>query len=321
MLRFIIPSGILLLVLTAVSGFSQNRIILSSGDTIHCTISKVSKNYLYFTKDVHGVSTSGKIKKDKVSEWTYFQQNSPAVKQEGNLTFMEMVSQPGPLPSEKEKKPSGQTKIMTSVSAGFGYLLGNTEEAAGQLTSMGVKDSDAKSYYNQLKSGAQAKASFHFYIGADYWLGAIYSGFYSKSEIVTPIQMDDEFMYYGRLGERNFVNFAGISLYSSKRYGAKEKIGLNSSVAIGPAFYRDEVEMYGEQVLITATSPGYHTTLGFEYFLQPRLSLGIEAGFFLSKVSKIKVNNGHETRETKLDKEEYENLSRADLSISLTYYW
>ena len=320
MFRFIFPSGCLLFILTANTCYAQNRIILSSGDTIVGTISKVSKNYLYFKQDVHGVSTSGRIKKDNVREWTYFQQNSIEKKLEDDVTSTEKVIIPGIQP-EKEKNLSGRHKIMASVTSGFGYLLGDTREAAEQLKLMGVNESAAQNYYNHLKFGAQVKSSLHIFLGADYWLGLIYNGFHSNAEIVTPIQMDDEFMYYGKLGERNFVNFTGISLYSSKRYGSKEKIGLNSSFGIGPAFYRDEVEMYGEQVLITATSPGFNTTLGLEYFFQSRLSLGVEAGFFLSKVSRIKVKNATETRETELDKENYENLSRADFSVSLNYYW
>jgi hypothetical protein len=52
--------------------FAQDRIILSSGDTIHCTISKVTKNYLYFRQDYNGISAKGKILKSNIREWNYF---------------------------------------------------------------------------------------------------------------------------------------------------------------------------------------------------------------------------------------------------------
>lgn len=295
---------------------AQNRIVLNSGDTINCTISKETKNYLHIEQNVKGVATTGKIPKKDIREWSYFQQDDSFSQEEIQLPDIKSNEV-----TFEDTEQQSFSKIRASVTGGMGYLLGDINPAKENLQSMGVNKNVADDYYQQFKMGAQLKASLYFYLFKDYWLGGMYNGFYSKAETVTSMQMDEVNMYYGKLNEHYFVNFAGISFYSAGRYGQQQKIGLNSSVTLGPAFYRDEVEMLNEQILIKGTTLGMHTTLGFEYYLKPNLSLTTEAGLFLANVKKLTVETLSGSQEMELDKENYESLSRFDFSIGLVFYW
>jgi hypothetical protein len=312
------PLIVVILLLIVNECFAQDRIILSSGDTIHCTISKVTKNYLYYRQDYNGVTAKGKILKTKIREWNYFfAKNDPE-------TFF---NEPEIPVHDSEKEPdflaqtSPDERFRIALNAGPAYLAGNTEKAIQSLQERGVSAGDSKRYYHNLKMGFQAKGSAYIHLMGSYWLGAMYHGFYSTSEITTPMAIDDDYMYYGKLGERYFVNFAGASFSSSTRYGRSKRIGVNSSFAFGPAFYRDELEMLNDQVLIQGVALGTNLTLGLEYFFRSNISLGLESSLFSSQAKKITVTTAQSTEEIKLEKENYENLSRLDLSLGIIWYW
>ncbi len=312
------PLIVVFLLLIVNECFAQDRIILSSGDTIHCTITKVSKSYLHYRQDYNGVSAKGKILKNNIREWNYF-----IAKDEPEPFF----TAPEMHVVDREKEPdflshtTPAERFRISLNAGPAYLVGNPETAEQSLQEKGVSAGDSKRYYHNLKMGLQGRGSAYIHLIGSYWLGAMYHGFYSTSEITTPMAMDDEYMYYGKLGERYFVNFAGASFASSTRYGVSKRIGLNSSFAIGPSFYRDEVEMLNDQVLIQGVALGTNLTLGLEYFFRPNISIGLESSLFSSQAQKITVTTAHSSQEIKLEKENYENLSRLDLSLGIIWYW
>jgi hypothetical protein len=316
----IFTTTLLLCLVANYVSFSQDEVILSSGDTISCKINKVSKKHLHFSQNVNGVSSKGKIPKEMISEWSYKMNSSSLAQELDNETNKEVFNKPEQ-ESEKVDKHPDYGKIRASVMAGLGYLTGNTKDAVDNMQSMGVDKQLAEDYYKAIKLGSQVKSSLYYHLFKDYWLGALYHGFYTSAEITTSLPLDDVNMYYGKLGEQFFVNFAGISFCSASRFGKTKKIGLNSSFSIGPAFYRNETETLNEQILIQGTTLGSNLNLGFEYFVKPQLSISIETGLFVSNLKKLTVKTVEGSRDIELNEEDYENLSRIDLSFGLVYYW
>jgi len=311
---------LLLVILVNSKGFSQDRIILTSGDTIHCIINKVAQKYLFYSQDFNGVSAKGKILKSKIREWYYFGVKNEQ-KQEPENLLTTMTEKDSVVKTELAPQHQESGKFRISIIGGPGHLFGNTDSAEKSLQDQGVSIADSRKYYNNIKLGTQTKASIYFHAWKDYWFGALYHGFYSQTEIITPMQMDDVNMFYGKLGEHYFVNFAGATFFSASRYGSKKQIGLNSSVSIGPAFYRDEAEMFNEQVLIQGKSLATNVSLGAEYFFKPHFSISLETSLFSSQMKKLKVTTTQSSQDVELDKENYENISRLDLSLGIVYYW
>jgi hypothetical protein len=320
----LIPVFILFLLLLHSESFSQDRIVLITGDTLKCTIGKVTKNFIYYSQNFNGISANGKVQKSSVREWTFSstgkEQIQPVLSPEmHDFKFAEEPEKPEI--NENKVTVNRNDRLRTAFSGGMGYITGNTDAVRENLQQMGVSEEDSKNYYKNLKLGYFARASAYYRISTDYWLGMLYHGFYSTAEITTSIIMDDLNMYYGRLGERYFVNFAGASFFSSGRYGKNKKIGLNSSYSIGPAFYRDEAEMYNEQILIKGTSFAQDLTIGVEYFIRPNISIGFESSLFSAKIRKIEVTTVNSSQTVELDKENFENLSRLNFSLGLVFYW
>ncbi|MFV0593827.1 MAG: hypothetical protein ACK5M7_20815 [Draconibacterium sp.] len=307
---------LLLIFLYSNKANSQDRIVLTTGDTIKCTITKVKKNFLYYMQDFNGVSASGKISRDKIAEWSY---NMNSTKKEA--AFVPEVAAEPEVVVQKADEPKDGTRFRVAVKGGPGFLLGDTKTAEESLVSQGVSPNDADAYYKGLKTGIQGKASAYYHTFGDYWFGLIYKGFYASTEITTALQMDDVNMYYGKLGERYFVNFAGASFFGAERYGKNKQFGLNSSFSVGPAFYRDEVEMYNQEILVQGTTLGMDLSIGVEYFLKPNISLNFETSLFSAKVKKMTVKTFDSSQEVELDEDNWENLGRLDLSLGIVFYW
>jgi len=310
---FAAPFFVLFLVATLnFECISQDWVVLNSGDTVKCTITKVTEKYLYYSQSYNGVSAKGKIIKSNINEWRYILQN----------TEQEQIV--APPPPEINEKPEFTERFRGSVQGGFAYLTGSTGDAEKSLQSQGASEADTKSYYTNLKTGYQGNVSVYYRISKDLWLGANYQGFYTSAKMMTSMNMDgmsNYSYYYGEVGERYFANFAGASIFSSSRFGANKQFGINSAFAIGPVFYRDEAELLNQQILIQGTTIGTDLLLGLEYFVKPRLSVSVGTSLFISTIKKITVTTASSSDEVSLEKKNYENLSRLNISAGIVYYW
>ncbi len=216
--------------------------------------------------------------------------------------------------------PSGE-RFRGNISGGLGYLMGNTKEAEKLLTDQGVPAEDAKNYYNDLVLGYTGTASAHYRVSRDYWIGAQYLGFYSKGNMVTYYDEGGMYRFYGNMGERYFVNFTGLSLSSSSWLGREKHWAYHSAYSVGPVFYRNETEVMIQQVLFKGITLGQSLSLGLEYFITPNISISTDLSVFRATLKKVKVTTEGGTQEVDLDKESYENLSRADLTAGFVFYF
>jgi len=289
--------------------YSQDWILLSSGDTVKCTITKTNDKYIYFSQNKNGLSANGKVLKTNAVEWRCKPQHA-------EINDSVEVEKP-----EKSKKVYVAERFRASLQGGVGGLIGNTDAAENDLISKGASKEEAESYYNDLITGYQGSASMYYRIAKELWLGGNYKGFATSSSITTSLHIDDVQLYHGEVSEHMFVNFAGASIFSSVLFGKAKRFAVNSAFTIGPAFYRDEVEIMGSQVLLQGTTLGTDLNLGFEYYIKPRWSINLGASFFQGKIKEIKATTSSTTNTITLEKENYENLSRLDLAAGITFYW
>lgn len=308
----ILTTPLLLLILLAMlSGhaYSQDWIILSNGDTVKCIITKTNDKYIYYSQNNNGLSAKGKVLRTDVSEWRCKPQ------------YAEVKDSVDVAKPEKSKKVYLAERFRASVLVGAGGLIGNTDQAENDLISKGASREEAESYYSDLITGYQGNASIYYRIAKELWLGGSYKGFLTSSSITTSLHIDDVQLYHGEVSEHMFVNFAGASIYSSVLFGKAKRFAVNSAFTIGPAFYRDEVELMGQQVLLQGTTFGTDLSLGFEYFIKPRWSLNFGTSFFQGTIKEMKVTTSTSSNSITLGKENYENLSRLDLSAGIVFYW
>lgn len=293
--------------------YAQDLIILQTGDTIHCRIQKETKLKLRFSRMEKGYTSNATVEKSKVAKWTY-------------TYFPSGMSDKGTTAPAPERKirtaPDSSSfrqgeRFRFQMTYGPGYLLGNTGKGRESLVNSGVPEHDAKKYYNKLVWGQSGTASLYYQVAEHYRIGACYQGFCSGANIVTTFNGEGSERYYGEIGERAFVNFAGISLHDAAWLGKKQKTAFYAAYSIGPAFYRNETEILFRQVLFKGSSLGQRLNTGMEFVIAPRLSFCVDVSVFRSTLKKVNVTTVDGSQEIRLEKDNWENLGRFDLSAGL----
>ena len=279
---------------------AQDRIITTQNDTINCKISKVTSSNIFFTLKSGSVITKGKV--DRSTVLSYYSGNSGV---DENTGFIAPVS----------------SRWRLGLSGGLNDLTASSSEAETALVQQGVKKQDAESYYNDLKLGQSGGADLHYMVTKMYGIGMIYK-FYSTNSMIESFfdPQDGVNLIFGQMNEKIYVHYTGLSFYSEQFLKANPKLKLSSYYSMGMAFYRDEAIVVNSPFLLTGKAFATNLDLGLEYFVFPRISVGINVSYFLSSLKKITLNNGNSKNVQELEKETYENISRLDLSVGIRFY-
>jgi hypothetical protein len=296
---------LLLLAVICHSALAQDKIITTKNDTINCKIRKVTGKAIFFDLMVNGLKTSGDIPRSSVSNYTIYSQ-----------------PQDPPMKQTLRTEPALQfQRWRLGLAGGLGYLIASSKDAEKELVNRGFSKNEAKSYYNGLRLGYLGAADLTYLFPSGYGAGLKYklfnnsnsqSGFFDPKDGVTLI--------YSKISENIYVNYLGASFYAQQWMDRSQQLKLNSSYSLGMAMYRNETEVTGYAMLIKGNSLAMDASLGIEYFLSPHISLGIDLSAFYSTLRKVKASDGTNSQTYDLDKDNYENLSRIDLSFGIKIY-
>ena len=279
---------------------AQDRIITTQNDTINCKISKVTSSNIFFTIKTGSVITKGKV--DRSSVLSYYSGNSGV---DENTGFT------APAPSHWR----------LGLSGGLNYITASSSEAATALVQQGVTKQDAESYYNDLKLGLSGGVDLHYMVTKTYGVGLIYKFYSTNSMIETFFDPQDGVnLIFGQMNEKIYVHYTGLSFYSEQFMRANPRWKFSSYYSAGMAFYRNEAIVVNTPFLLTGKAFATNLDLGLEYFVFPRISAGINVSYFLSSLKKVTLNDGNSTTVQELEKENYENISRVDLSVGIRFY-
>jgi len=279
---------------------AQDRIVTTQNDTIDCKISKVTSSDIFFTLKTGNVITKGKV--DRSNVLSYYSENSEAGENAGFIA---------PVPS----------RWRLGLSGGLNYLTASSSEAETELVQQGVTKQDAKSYYNDLKLGQSGGADLHYMVTKMYGIGMIYKFYSTKSKIESFFDPQDGVnLIFGQMNEKIYVHYSGLSFYSEQFLKSNPKLKLSSYYSMGMAFYRNEAIVVNSPFLLTGKAFATNLDLGLEYFVFPRISAGINLSYFLSSLKKVTLSDGYSTTTQELEKENYENISRLDLSVGIRFY-
>jgi hypothetical protein len=213
-----------------------------------------------------------------------------------------------------------KNRFVVTVNGGLGYLTGSTKKAIEQMEKMEVTDSDIHRYFRDLKTGGFYSASVHFMVNPTLGLGVDYNLFTTRGEVKGFIDPGDGWTkYYGIFSDKIYTSFLGLSFLSREKISGKW--GYYSKFSSGMAFYRDEASVVNSPLLITGKSIAMYGESGLGYVLSKQISLNMGISYFLSKLGKVKSNNGYDSTETKLPKDAKENLSKINLSAGVSFHF
>lgn len=288
-----------LLLMFTLSGHTQDRIITWGKDTIYCTVTGQNAHYIRFTIEQNGLETKGKINRSEAKEIIYDEASKPA------------------------KILNRQTyRWRIAASGGLGYMLGDTDPGREEMSRQGLRKEEIDEYFDQIMWGWQSSVSAHYYLQQDLALGLHYRIFSSSADLWATFDPQDGInLFHGPLKETMYVNFIGPSLFSEYSLSRDHQLRLVGSVSMGMAFYRDEVTMLETNALLTGKAFGGVSELSLEYFVSPRMSVGVGLSVFLSSLGKLKYDDGYNSGTYELEDEEIQSISSFDLSAGLRYYF
>jgi hypothetical protein len=270
-------------------------------DTIDCKIAKVSQSAIFFDITTKGVKSSGKLALNNVLNYT-ISCNSTALEQ-------------------KPVNSNPFERLRLGVNGGFGYLLSSSKTAEEDMVDQGFTLKNAKSYYRDMRSGLYANTELTWMIAPDYGAGIKYKFFDTSSRtegFVDPL--DGINIYYTTYKEHIYVNYLGASCFFHQSISSLKSFKLNSGYSIGLVTYRNEAEYLNEYYLLTGKNIGMDISIGLEYFITRYFSVGTDLSVFYSSIHKIKITDGSNTTTVNLEKANYENLTRLNLSLGLRIY-
>ncbi len=281
------------------SAYGQDKIITSTGDTIHCKIHRETAGTIFFTQSDGVVQSRSQISKNDVQSW-----------QVNKTTYRGFSGISTEDPGEKWR---------ISIAGGVGYRIASTKESKNNMLSMGFSSSEVDSYFRQIKTGVKASGQIHYMFWQNYGLGIDYQFHTSSGNLYGTVDSGDTYtMLYGKFSDDIYTNFVGLSLYMQQWISPKFKfIGVISS---GLTLFREESVAIYSPMLLTGKAYGGNTELGLEYFIGKKMAVSLSAGLFQSTISRITVNNGTSTQEIDLPKEQREGLSRVDMNAGLIIF-
>jgi len=280
----------------------QDKIITQNNDTIDCRITRVTRSDILFEVDTKGIRSAGRIPLASILSYSI----SPVSAQ--TELFKPVVSESFP-------------RLRLGVSGGIGYIFSSSETAEESMVRWGIAQNLAEAYYKDLKTGIYGSCDVSWMLTPRIGLGFRYKFFDTSGNVEGFFDPQDGItIFYSTYSEHIYVNFAGVSLLYSEPLGSRQKLKVYCAYAAGLALYRNEAELFYGNYLVTGNSFGMDGSLGLEYFIKPGLSVGAELSAFNALLRKIEMTDGSATETLELDKENYENLSRFELSLGIRFY-
>lgn len=162
-----------------------------------------------------------------------------------------------------------------------------------------------RSYLNKMKSGYTLGGDIHYFISEPFGLGAKYS--YSHYQYKT-LSFEDKV-------NLNYFAVSGLNRFILKN-GSEVYMGGN----IGYQSYKDQVgNGGGNRVSITGGTAGVGLEVGYGMKMKNASKLYLNLSLLSGTITTVKVDNGGIKETVKLEKGEYESLSRLEATLGFVF--
>jgi hypothetical protein len=279
----------LLLFLSSLSAYSQDLIVTNEGDSLNCKITKVKQDYIYFTFKHKEEIRSTLLPINQVKNYQY------------NFYPTAIV------PAEKVVGREVYPRIRLALTGGWGYRIAKLADNVS---------GDFKQYINDLRSGTQYGGDINYYFSEQVGLGLKYNVYQSKNEIgsIYVVQPNGS-TQYGKMSDNIIIDFIGPSI-STRLLNEKKKNALLLNLAIGYLGYMDNAVLINNYTF-KGNTVGMVWDIGYDVGISENWAIGFQFSYLIGTLTQIQLSDGTQTRTIKLEKDEYENLSRIDLSVGL----
>lgn len=279
------------MLLFSFSAQSQDLIVTSQGDSLNCKITKVKTEHIYFTfrhkEEIRNTLLP-------VAQIAYYQ-----------FGFYQTPEVPLHQAVGNEIYPH----FRVAISGGWSYRIGKVSESV---------PSDFEQYIRDLKSGYHYGLDLSYYFSEQLGVGLKYNKYKSKNS-ADHIYVDqpDGTTQLGKMSDDISIHFIGPML-SMRLMDADKKNSFLMNVGMGHMDYKDAAVLISD-FTIKGSTLGLCWDFGYDIGISENLVMGCQLSLMIGTLYQYKVSDGRHTETVKLEEEEYENLSRIDLSIGLRF--
>jgi len=213
--------------------------------------------------------------------------------------------------AQGEEQNASEIKLpRLRIAAGGGWSY-RTGKVSDQIPS------DFKTYTKELKSGWHYQFDMSYYISERLGLGLKLSDYRAQNEIssIYVVQQDGT-MSYGKMSDDIRILFFGPML--STRLIMPNRNSFLFNLSIGYMTYNNEAVLITPYTF-TGETIGLSWDIGYDLMATSNLAIGVQLSFVMGTLFEYKISDGTTTQTVKAEKENYENLSRIDMSLGIRF--
>ena len=270
---------------------AQDLIVTKEGDSLNCKITKIKESNIHFTfkyKDEIR-NTLLPIQDVKYHQYNYYQTSVVPIDK---------------IIGYKEKYP----RFRAALNGGWSYRLAKLSNNI---------PSDFEQYSKELKSGYSYGLDLSYYFSEQLGFGFKYSNFNSKNEIDIVSTYPDGSTLYGKMSDNISINFIG-PFFSTRFLNANKRNCFLMNLGIGYLGYKNDAILISNYKL-KGNTVGFCWDIGYDIGLSKNFALGFQASYTAGTLREYELSDATKVQTIKLDENNYENLSRIDLSIGLRF--
>lgn len=286
-------SGLLFL-FVQITLFAQNYediIILKTGDTIFCNITKVNTKYLYYDTKNGDLTDLSYVMKSDVEK--YFQS--------GIIVDTPESASLNTLFSDK--------RLRIGITGGYSNRLAKIPSGVDEIM---------VGYYKDMKSGFNYGLDFAYYFNYKNGVGIKFSKYRS---VVPPIdifmELPDGTIITGKMSDDVTIKYFGLA-YSFKSNAVQNNGWFFGNIGFGFMGYKDNTVLIDDMTLEGSTI-GYNMDLGYDFRLSDGVALGLQLSLFSGILTSVDVTMGGVKETIDLDENSYEGLGRIDVGVALRF--
>ena len=275
---------------------AQDLIVTNKNDSIRCKIDKEDFDFVYYTLNKDNQNTSTKIKLSDVRNVRY--------------NYLESKNQNQNIPNVVEDIYRPERTYRFVVDGGMNLITAKT---------LSTDDKELDKHLNSLKLGYQYGLGAYMFGQKSFGYGLTYKHYFNQNK-------NDAYLYVdsvngnrvGELSDRTNINFYAFTLLNRTSF-FNDKMDLFLGISGGYLQYKnDNIRL--TEMLITGNTFGMLYTVGVDFKSGNKLVFGADLNLLQATMREYTydINGTKITRS--LDKADYENISRIDLSVGLRYY-
>ena len=278
---------LLLIIISTQTSFSQDLIVTLTDDSLNCKITQIESDYIHFNM-------------------VYNEEVRNSVLMVASIkSYQENFYSKSNIPSQ-HKSNTEYPRLHFILSGGGSYLLDPLPD---------IDNKELRDYYQSLKIGYNLGFDVNYYFNKTIGLGLKYN-YFNSSGSSKGTTSGNGFTSEWDISENIMINFAGPT-FLARFLSKKSENAFIIGVSVGYMWYKDDAVFF-EPVVISGSTFGLNIDASYHISLSEKFFLGFSASTTLGFLNSISVDDGIETKTYDFDNfSDYENISRADISIKL----